>query len=216
MKVSETFSKAFLISGVIEIGKYNDECLELKSVKYGKKPPKVNAFHRLIPKFSYTEQEDHYDVPLLLGGDAKEKEEAKIGFVKYSDWRYEQEVRVFFPSFSKLGPDIWQLRVSRKNIKVIIFGPRMTDKDKTRVVLCCHLMRKSFTDSNNSEDNFLQEFAFLQANQVVDRFDFDIEPVGVLDNHYYGNHFPIKPIKDIDEEIVNNLKALCAEIMGPQ
>ena len=70
---------------ITEIGFYDDERLELQSVKYGKNPPKVNAFHRLIPKFYYSEIENHYDVPALLEGDAKEKQEDQIGLVKYSD-----------------------------------------------------------------------------------------------------------------------------------
>ena len=51
--------------GAAEIGIYKDEQLELKEVKYGRRPPKVNAFHRLIHKFSFSERECYYDVPEL-------------------------------------------------------------------------------------------------------------------------------------------------------
>ena len=57
-------SKEF--GGAKEIGIYKDEHLTLKEVKYGRRPPKVNAFHRLTPKFHYSEMEDHYDVPLNI------------------------------------------------------------------------------------------------------------------------------------------------------
>jgi hypothetical protein len=105
----------------IEIGIYNEQCLDLMTVKYGRKPPKVNAFHRMIPKFTYSEEEDHYDVPFLLPGDAEEKEESKIGLVKYSDWRYEQEIRAFYPTFGELESDVRILSVSIDNIKGLIF-----------------------------------------------------------------------------------------------
>ena len=67
--------------GATEIGIYKDEHLKLKEVKYGRRPPKVNAFHRLIPKFHYSEMEDHYDVPLNIGADAQEKKEDLVGLV---------------------------------------------------------------------------------------------------------------------------------------
>ena len=129
--------------GWTEIGIYKDEHLKLHEVAYGRRPPKVNAFHRLIPKFSYTEEEDHYDVPLLLPGDAPNKEECNDGLVKYSEWRYEQEVRTFFPNFSSLSPDIRVLTVSMENVRGLIFGPRMSPADKHRAVHCCHLMTES-------------------------------------------------------------------------
>ncbi|MEZ6122890.1 MAG: DUF2971 domain-containing protein [Planctomycetaceae bacterium] len=168
--------------GDFEIGIYKEDKLELKAVKYGKKPPKVNAFHRLIPKFSYSEEEDHYDVPLLLGGDAKDKEEDQIGLVKFSDWRYEQEIRAFLPVYDELPPDMRVMRVGTANICGLIFGPRMSEQDKVRAVLCCHLMRES---SIESQQESLPQFMFFQALQVVDRFDFQIVPVGILD----GRHF---------------------------
>lgn len=199
--------------GVIEIGKYFEDSLELKTVKYGKKPPKVNAFHRLIPKFVYSEEEDHYDVPLLIGGDAEEKEEEKIGLVKYSDWRYEQEVRAFFPTYEKLAPDIRQLRVSRSNIKGVIFGPKMTHEHKSRIILCCHLLRNSFTETTKDTKTKLSDFVFFQAIQAVERFDFTIEPVGVLSDHYFGRFLPIKLVKELSSETRNGLKSLCSEIM---
>ena len=70
--------------GVTEIGIYKDEHLELKEVKYGRRPPKVNAFHRLIPKFHYSEMEDHYDVPLNIGADAEEKKASSTSIMGIS------------------------------------------------------------------------------------------------------------------------------------
>jgi hypothetical protein len=175
----------------------------LKAVKYGKKPPKVNAFHRLIPKFSYSEEEDHYDFPLLLGGDAKDKEEDQIGLVKFSDWRYEQEIRAFLPVFNELPPDMRVMRAGTANICGLIFGPRMSEQDKVRAVLCCHRMRES---SIESDQESLPQFMFFQALQVVDRFDFQIVPVGILDGRYFDRHLPIKTIDDLDESNAQSLR----------
>lgn len=88
--------------GHMEIGTYDNDCLQLHRVQYGIRPPKVNLFHRLIHRFSYTEQEDRYDVPAMIMGDAARKEEELIGLVKYSGWRYEQELRAFFHFMEQL------------------------------------------------------------------------------------------------------------------
>lgn len=189
--------------GDFEIGIYTEDDLELKAVKYGRMPPKVNAFHRLIPKFSYSDEEDHYDVPLLLGGDTKDKEEDQIGLIKFSDWRYEQEIRAFLPVFNELPPDMRVMRVGVENICGLIFGPRMSERDKIRAVLCCHLMRESIAESDH---NSLPQFMFFQALQVVDRFDFRIVPVGVLDGRYFDRHLPIKTIDDLDETAAQSLR----------
>ncbi len=195
-----------------EIGIYKQDDLKLKVVQYGRKPPKVNAFHRLIPKFSYSEEEDHYDVPLMLEGDAKAKEESQIGLVKFSDWRYEQEIRAFLPVYNEIPPDMRIMRVGAANICGLIFGPRMSQCDKIRAVLCCHLMRESTLKSN---DVRLPQFNFFQARQVVDRFDFRIVPVGILDGLYFEGHLPIKSIDDLDESSAQSLREMSERIGNP-
>ena len=187
---------------VFMMGIYDEDNLELKPVKYGKKPPKVNAFHRLIPKFSYSEEEDHYDVPLMLSGDAKDKAEDQLGLIKFLDWRYEQEIRAFLPVFQELQPDMRVMRAAPENICGLIFGPRISERDKMRAVLCCHLMRQSY---NKLAVDSLPLFMFFEASQVIDRFDFRIVPVGILDGNYYGGSLPIKRIVDLDEAIRRSL-----------
>jgi hypothetical protein len=196
--------------GVTEIGTYKDESLELKRVQYGKEIPKVNAFHRLIHKFSYTEQEDHYDVPLNLGGDAEQKKDHLIGLVKYSGWRYEKEVRAFFPAYDLLLPDVRTLRVGMENIKGLVFGPKMTLENRARAVLSCHLMKHS----RSSEIGAEYEFAFFEAQQAVDKFDFAIRPVGILSGQYFGRHLPLKPIPELDKAAIARLDAIAEQISG--
>ncbi len=194
--------------GVTEIGIYRDEHLELKEVRYGKRPPKANAFHRLIHKFPYSEMEDHYDVPLNLAGDAESKEEELVGLVKYSDWRYEKEVRAFFPAFDTILPDARVLQIGLPNLKGVIFGPRMSFENKARTVLCCHLL----VESRNQLSETRGEFQFFQARQSFDRFDFQMLPVGILDEHYFARHLPVKPMEKLDGETLERLRAVAASI----
>ena len=189
--------------GDFEIGIYDEDSLELKPVKYGKKPPKVNAFHRLIPRFIYSEEEDYYDVPSWLGIDAKNKEEHQVGLVKFSDWRYEHEVRAFLPVFNELQPDLRVMRAAPENICGLIFGPRMSNRDKIRAILCCHLMRElPFGQAADS----MSPFMFFQAIQVVDSFDFRVEPVGILGGQYFGEGIPIKKYDKLDEITARSLR----------
>jgi hypothetical protein len=199
--------------GDYEIGIYNEDRLELKTIKYRSKLPKVNAFHQLIPKFSYTEEEDHYDVPLLLGGDAKDKEEDQVGLIKHSNWRYEEEIRAFLPVDGIVPPDVRVLQVSPENIQGIIFGPKMSKDDKQRVILCSHLLRES---SLKLERISFPMFSFFQARQRLDRFDYQILPVGILDGPYFGKHLPIKSISNLDETTEQSLHEMSKRIEGEQ
>ena len=198
------------VTDFTEIGIFKDESLELKRVQYGKEIPKVNAFHRLIHKFSYTEKEDHYDVPLNLGGDAEQKKDHLIGLVKYSGWRYEKEVRAFFLAYDLLLPDVRTLRIGMENIKGLVFGPKMSLENRARAVLSCHLMKQS----RSSEIGAEYEFAFFEAQQAVDKFDFAIRPVGILSGQYFGRHLPLKPLSELDKTTVARLYAIAGQISG--
>lgn len=183
-------------TGVTEIGWYRDEHLTLEKVRYGRHPPKVNAFHRLIHKFSYSSREHDYDVPLLISGGASEKRESLIGLVKGSDWRYEKEVRAFLPVDDSTLADGRVLQVDLANIRGIIFGPRMTDENKARAVLCCHLL----VELRDQGENYRNGLMFFQARQTIDRFDFDILPVGTLGKTYFRDMLPIKRFKELEDE----------------
>ena len=198
------------VADVTEIGIYKDEILALERVKYGKEVPKVNAFHRLIHRFSYTEAEDHYDVPLNLGGDAEKKKEHLVGLVKYSGWRYEKEVRAFFPAYDSLLPEVRTLRIGMENIKGLVFGPKMSLENRARAVLGCHLMKHSRASEIGAE----YEFAFFEAQQAVDKFDFAIRPVGILSGQYFGRYLPLKPLSELDKTTISRLNAFAGQISG--
>ncbi len=93
--------------------------------------------------------------------------------------------------------------MSSGDIKGLIFGPRMSAVDKARAVLCCYLMREAAASTGDS----LTNFAFFQATQVVDRFGFEIRPVGTLGGFYFNDHLPLKRLCDLAEpeaaEILN-------------
>jgi hypothetical protein len=194
--------------GATEIGYYKEEHLKLVEVKYGRRLPKVNAFHRLIPKFRYSEIEDYYDVPLNIAADAQKKKDDLVGLVKYSDWRYEREVRAFFPTHNKILPDARVLQVGLPNLKGVIFGPRMSYEHRARIVLCCHLL----VESHNQPSKPRQEFQLFEARQSVDRFDFKILPVGTLDKHYSAYDLPVKPTSELDDEAAKRIQATAASI----
>ncbi|MEZ4651551.1 MAG: DUF2971 domain-containing protein [Candidatus Eisenbacteria bacterium] len=189
-----------------QLGIYRRDRLELASVSYRSRPPKANAFHRLIPKFSYSEMEDHYDVPLLLPGDAQEKQERLVGLIKYSDWRYEKEVRAFLPAYGELPPDARVLRVSPEDIRGLIFGPRMSHGDKVRAIACCHLMRQAL-DQDCAHG--LPGFVFLQAVQSLERFALDIRPVGMLDGMLHDRILPLRMEDQLDPPSREHLRRTC-------
>lgn len=193
-----------LIAGIDEIGIYKDELLELKEVEYGTRRPKANAFHQLIPMFIYSEEEYHYDVPECLAGDAPGKQESRIGLVKHSGWRYEKEVRAFFPVYGELLPDVRALRVASRNMLGLIFGPRMSRSDVARAVVCCHLMRQSHDDEHPTD------FVFFQAEQQIENLSVRIKPVGILEGPYFGKDIPlpVKPINELPVEKADDLREI--------
>ncbi|HKP04302.1 MAG TPA: DUF2971 domain-containing protein [Chthoniobacterales bacterium] len=197
------------VIGATELGFYRDEHLKLHRVVYRHMPPKVNAFHRLIHQFSYSEEESHYDVPEQLYGDAPKKKDSIIGLVKFTDWSYEDEVRAFFPNWGVVPPDIRVLRVSPRQIRGLIFGPRMSQSDKARAVICCHLMVAS-APREAGEVEEQGELSFFQARQLTDRFAYKILPVGVLEGSFFHDILPIKEINELDEPRAAKLREMAS------
>ncbi len=188
--------------GILEIGRYKDDRLPLARVEYATKLPTVNAFIRLIPKLHYSEEEHHYDVPLLLPAEAGKKQESKIGLLKYSEWRYEKEIRAFFPTYDRLVPDVRIVSVATENIVGVIFGANMTRERMVRTIVCCHLLRQ------RSSVTSAQPFMFFQAKRSTERFRLTIEPEGLLGGSYSSGHIPIRRMKDLSAEEVHAIRAV--------
>lgn len=189
-------------NGIIELGIY-DECgLEFKKVIYVKMPAKVNAFRRLIHKFRFTEQESHYDFPESLIGDAKSLEESNIGLVKYSDWRYESEYRLIFPSFTEVSSPLRTLRVEGNHIKGVIFGSKTSKSDRERIAAACHHLLISSKIKN--------DFLFFEIKSNPNKYKLDITAYGKLKCQILPNHSLITRINELpdkkSEEIINIAK----------
>ncbi len=194
--------------GRITIGSYKEEVLELEPVKYRMVLPKVNAFHGLIPRFLYSEEEDHYDVPAIIAGDAPSKHQDMIGLIKYSSWRYEREIRAFFPTHSTLPPDLRSLAVDARHIKGLVFGPNMSDSDKGRAILCCYLFREECSKLGRNRP---ENISFFQAKHNAERFRLGITPVGVLSDHFHHS-LPFTPIRKCDPSVVERLTEIARSI----
>ena len=127
---------------------------------------------------------------------------------KATSWKYEQEVRAFLPSADHLAPDARCVELDWENIQGLIFGPKMSDADKTRAVVACHALKESRGPDETRDSIFL----FLQARQEVDRFDFDLVPVGVLAGRYGRNLMPIAGISELDQNIASKVNAIAESI----
>lgn len=202
------------VEGIQAIGMYKDCVIPLQSVKYRKRPPIVNLFRRLIHKFHVSEMEDHYDAPAILEGLAHKKQEEMVGLIKYSDWRYENEVRAILPTYGTiLEPDARVVKIEPDLLKGIVFGPAMSDVDKRRAVVSCYLMKRKFYD--NTENETIRQndsFAFFQAQKNSDGFGFRIVPAGILDSCYSDPLLPIRFINRVSEDTARNVQEMAAAI----
>lgn len=191
-------------SGFTELGHYDNESLNLKEVKYRKLPCKVNGFSRLIHKFRYSEMEYHYDVPESFYGEIDSLEEDLVGLVKYTDWKYEKEVRLLFPTYEKIPSELRCLQVDFKHIKGIVFGANTSRADKDKIIMACfHLYKVSKSTL---------DFIFLQAKESAEMYEIEIVPVGVLATEIIIERLPLKLFHDITQQQKQAISEMCIEI----
>jgi hypothetical protein len=190
----------------IELGLYTKEKLKLEKVQYRKSPPKVNAFSRLIHRFHYTDIEDRYDVPESLYGEIKPMEEDIIALTKYTDWKYEKEVRLIFPTYHTLNNSFRCLQIQSAHIKGIIFGSKISNKSKDSIVMACiHLKATTMME---------HDFAFFQIQESDQSYKMKIVPIGLLENDYI-HHMrarPINPFKTLGKDQQSFLLSMGKEI----
>ena len=196
-------------SGINELGIYSSAEVELQPVLYRSAPLRFNAFQRLIPHFSYSEEEDHYDVPLLLPGDAPARKEDRLGLVKATTWKYEQEVRAIMPSEGELTPEARCVRYEWSHAAGLIFGPKMSQKDKERAVVCCHMLQ----EARRGKELRSGPFVFLEAQQRIDSFQMALVAVGVLDGFYSPPRMlPLRLLSQGDETTVAAVQDMLAKM----
>jgi Protein of unknown function (DUF2971) len=188
-------SKRDEATGLKTISSISSAEVELHPVLYRSAPQRFNAFHRLIRHFNYSEEEDHYDVPLLLPSDAPARKEAQFGLVKAANWKYEQEVRAFLPVTHELMPEARCTNYDWSQLAGLAFGPKMSEADKVRAVVCCHLLQAAREKQEPRSDPFF----FLQASQQSSSYQMAIDPAGVLDGFYFGESLPFRPIQAMDK-----------------
>jgi hypothetical protein len=196
--------------GVSELGSYTSTEVQLKSVMYRSAPERFNAFHGLIPYFSYSEKEFDYDLPLLLPGKAPSRQEDRLGLVKAKTWKYEQEERAFLPASNILTPEARCVRYSWSQIAGVIFGPKMDSTDIERVIVCCHLLDRSRCQIEQRSKHFV----FLQASQRSDSFQMALNAVGVLDKMYAKHIMPFQAINKLDSSAVAEAAQMIDKIQG--
>jgi len=152
---------------------------KIMSVEYKNKPVRVNGFRRLIYSFIYSSQESDYDHPETLRSRAIVMDEAHIGWVKYSDWKYEKELRLHLPVYEELPAPIRSIRINARHIKGVIFGSRMSEKDKENIASSCYYLKKTQPDAG--------ELFIFQANSIPNQYKIKITSIGrVCDIHAPG------------------------------
>lgn len=196
--------------GVLEIGIYNDADVALEPVTYQAAPPRVNAFHRLVYHFPYSEAEHDYDVPLHLAGKVPDRQERLLGLVKAPTWRYEQEVRAFLPNHNDLTPEARCFRLSWRHVQGVIFGPKMSNAHRERTIIACHLLRAGRENSDAREDPFV----FLEAQQQRNTFQMFLVPIGVLQGHYGAHLMPFLALEKADKTTTEAVRHVMNEIQA--
>ncbi|HIF9430201.1 TPA: DUF2971 domain-containing protein [Photobacterium damselae] len=192
--------------GWYEIGCYTNERLMLRDVNYSKQLCKVNAFERLIHKFRYSEKETYYDVPESFLGMIDRMQENKVGLVKYTDWKYEQEVRLIFPTYKHLPSEHRCLQVNSRHIKGVIFGPKTSDSSKEKVLMACaHLLE--FVKNK-------PDLAVFQAVDSLDSYSYQVFSVGMVSKFFSSKDLPLTKLECLNLGQKEYLDNLCKRILA--
>ncbi|HED1213781.1 DUF2971 domain-containing protein [Enterobacter asburiae] len=155
---------------------------KLLEVAYKNKPVRANAFRKLIPTFSFSDQEDFYDYRETLLAGLQKYNENDIGRVKYTDWKYEKELRLHLPVYDELAPPLRNIKISKQHIKGIIFGTNTSDNDKESILSACYHLKKS-----HSPESDLYVF---QAKSIPSQYKIKITSLGRICD-IYGRGLPL-------------------------
>lgn len=157
--------------GSITLGHSERTTARIMSVNYKNKPVRINAFSRLILNFLYSDEEEHFELSQELLSKLNKFDEENIGWVKYSDWKYEKELRIHLPIYEETSSSLRSIRINARHIKGIIFGSRTSLEDKQNIISACYLLRKS--------QKTMHDIYFFQANPIPNQYKLDITPIGV-------------------------------------
>ncbi|MEP8549112.1 DUF2971 domain-containing protein [Enterobacter mori] len=159
------------------ITRFNSSCsttTKIMSLDYKSKPVRANGFTRLIHHFNYIDQEEHYDLSQELLSRLNNFSEENIGWVKYTDWKYEKELRLHLPIYEEIPSSLRSIRISGKHIKGVIFGSRTSSEDKQNILSALYQLKKS-----QKED--CEIYAF-QANPIPNLYKINVTILGRVIN----------------------------------
>lgn len=154
----------------VTIGQSTNTTTNLKEVIYKIKPVRANGFINLINKFYYNAQEKQYDYPIELASTLKKYNEENVGWVKYTDWKYEKELRLHLPVYDTLPPALRSIRMHNQHIKGIIFGSRTSEGAKKDILASCYYLKKSRTETT--------EIYVFQATPIRNQYKINVTTLG--------------------------------------
>ncbi|MBG0620071.1 DUF2971 domain-containing protein [Enterobacter roggenkampii] len=143
---------------------------KLLEVAYKNKPVRANGFRKLIPTFVFNDQEDFYDCCEILLADLPKYNESDIGRVKFTDWKYEKELRLHLPVYDELAPPLRNIKISIQHIKGVIFGTNTSASDKENILSACYHLKKS---SKNESQIYI-----FQAKSIPSQYKINITALG--------------------------------------
>lgn len=158
------------------IGHVKKTSVSLKKVKYAKNPVRINGFGRLSKRFFYSEYESHYDYREEVYGKTTDMHEEDIGLVKYTDWKYEKEIRLHLPLYEVTPSSLRSIRINANHIKGVVFGPKISKANKDNVLAALYHLKKSYMKE--------RELLIFQANVITNQYKMKVIPLGVLSDLY--------------------------------
>lgn len=163
--------------GTYVIGTSKKSSTKLIEVVYKNKPVRANGFRELIPKFYYTDQESDYDYPENLLASIPKYNENEIGRVKFTDWKYEKELRLHLPVHEELDSPFRSVKICSHHIKGVILGSRISISDKNNILAACYYLKKS--------QNIKKDIFVFQSNNTHGQYKINVSALGkIRDLHF--------------------------------
>jgi hypothetical protein len=158
------------------IGQVKKTSVSLKKVKYAKNPVRINGFGRLSKRFFYSEYESHYDYREEVYSKTTDMHEESIGLVKFTDWKYEKEIRLHLPVYGEIPSSLRSVRINVNHIKGIIFGPKISRANKNNLLAALAYLKKSYMKKG--------EIFIFDANVITNKYKIQVMPLGTLRDFY--------------------------------
>ncbi|HHE8491713.1 TPA: DUF2971 domain-containing protein [Enterobacter ludwigii] len=186
------------------VGTSKRSSAQLIEVVYKNKPVRANGFRALIPKFNYTEKEDQYDYPEELLAGIPKFDENEIGRVKFTDWKYEKEIRLHLPVYEKLDSPFRSIKICPNHIKGVILGSAISNSDKNNILAACYYLKKA---QSSQKDIFV-----FQANNAHGQFKINVNLSGKICDLQYDKSLYLDKVNKRDESIFQEVERITKAI----